>query len=153
VRSFRIKVNDRLYTVEIEGPPIPSGPTSVTVNGRTFQVEVERETPVEAKEPAVVVRPPGQERAGAPPPPTSTRARSGAPTAIGAKQVIAPMPGKIVAIKVQAGDKVGYGDELCVLEAMKMEQSIRATREGVVKEVKVSVGQVVPYGSVLIEFE
>jgi biotin carboxyl carrier protein len=63
------------------------------------------------------------------------------------------MPGKIVAIKVKVGDRVNYGDELCVLEAMKMEQSIRATQEGVVKEIKVSVGQVVSYGSVLIEFE
>ena len=149
MRSFRIKVNDKLYTVDIEGSPMESGPIWVTVNGRTFQVEMESETPVEVKGPAVAVRPAGQEKGETPLSPASTRAR---PVA-SAKQVIAPMPGKIVAIRVQVGDRVSYGGELCVLEAMKMEQSIRATQEGVVKEIKVTVGQVVSHGSVLIEFE
>ena len=151
VRSFRLRVNDKLYTVEIEGPP--QAPTSVTVNGQAFQVELERETPAEVRGPAVAARPAQPEGRESPAPPTPTRARPGAPIAIGAKQVTAPMPGKIVAIKVKVGDRVKYGDELCALEAMKMEQSIRATQEGVVKEIKVTVGQVVPYGSVLIEFE
>ena len=147
VRSFRLRVNDKLYTVEIEGPP--QAPTSVTVNGQAFQVELERETPAEVRGPAVAARPAQPEGRESPAPPTPTRARPGA----SAKQVTAPMPGKIVAIKVKVGDRVKYGDELCVLEAMKMEQSIRATQEGVVKEIKVTVGQVVSYGSVLIEFE
>ncbi len=149
VKSFRIKVSDKLYTVEIEGPP--QAPTAVTVNGQTFEVEVVRGAPIEGKGPTVGASLAGEARAEtpAPPPPTTTGQRPAA----SAKQVTAPMPGKIVAIKVQVGDKVGYGDELCVLEAMKMEQSIRATQAGVIEEIKVVVGQVVPYGSLLMEFQ
>ena len=147
VRSFRIKVNDRLYTVEIEGPP--QAPTSVTVNGQTFHVEVEREAHGEVKGPEPTTRPAGPEKVEVSAPATPVRARP----EVSARQVTAPMPGKIVAIKVEVGDRVSYGDELCVLEAMKMEQSIRATQEGVVKEIKVAVGESVSHGSVLIEFE
>ena len=66
-----------------------------------------------------------------------------------AGEVIAPMPGKILAVNVEVGDRVQYQDVLCTLEAMKMENEIMATGEGVIKEVKVSEGQDVLYGDVL----
>ena len=58
-----------------------------------------------------------------------------------AHNVIAPMVGKIVDIKVKVGDQVKEDDEIDVLEAMKMEMPIVAPASGVVKEIKVSVGQ------------
>ena len=58
-----------------------------------------------------------------------------------AHNVIAPMVGKIVDIKVKVGDQVKEDDEIAVLEAMKMEMPIVAPASGVVKEIKVSVGQ------------
>ncbi len=56
----------------------------------------------------------------------------------------APMPGKIIAVEVEAGQKVKQGDTLMVLEAMKMEHSINAPRDGVVDEVHFSENDLVP---------
>jgi biotin carboxyl carrier protein len=58
-----------------------------------------------------------------------------------AQNVTSPMVGKIVDIKVKVGDRVQEDDEVAVLEAMKMEMPIVAPISGVVKEIRVSVGQ------------
>lgn len=71
----------------------------------------------------------------------------------GNKSIKAPMQSTVVKLAVAAGDKVVEGDQILVLEAMKMEQSISSPRDGVIKAVKVSVGETVPSGTVLIEFE
>jgi biotin carboxyl carrier protein len=68
------------------------------------------------------------------------------------KAVRAPIPGVIVSIGVQPGDEVTAGQELCVLEAMKMNNAIRASRAGQVATVYVSVGQHVKHHEVLIEY-
>jgi biotin carboxyl carrier protein len=65
----------------------------------------------------------------------------------------APMPGKIVEIKVKAGDTVKEDDELVVLEAMKMENLIYAPAGGTVKEVKVVAGQNVVTSQVILIIE
>ena len=67
--------------------------------------------------------------------------------------VISQMPGKIVEIKVKPGDKVTEGQELCVIEAMKMQMPVMSAHNGSVKEVKVEVGQGVKKGDVLVEIE
>jgi len=69
------------------------------------------------------------------------------------KSIKAPMQSTVVKLAVAAGDKVVEGDQILVLEAMKMEQSISSPRDGVIKAVKVLVGETVPSGTVLIEFE
>ena len=74
-------------------------------------------------------------------------------TGAGNKSIKAPMQSTVVKLSVAAGDKVVEGDQVLVLEAMKMEQSISSPRDGVIKAVKVSVGETVPSGTVLIEFE
>ena len=71
----------------------------------------------------------------------------------GDKSIKAPMQSTVVKLAVNAGDKVVEGDQILVLEAMKMEQSITSPRDGVIKTVKVAVGETVPSGTVLIEFE
>ena len=65
----------------------------------------------------------------------------------------APMPGRVIAVKVAPGDTVGRGDELFVVEAMKMENAVRAPREGRVKTVAARVGDMVSPGVVLVELE
>ncbi len=65
--------------------------------------------------------------------------------------VIAPLPGKIIDIKVKVGDKVAAGQEVVVLEAMKMENSITSDFEGVVKQILVNVGDNVQTDAVLVE--
>lgn len=65
----------------------------------------------------------------------------------------APMQSTVVKVSVKEGDKVLEGDQILVLEAMKMEQSINASRDATIKSVKVSVGETIPAGTLMVEFE
>jgi 3-methylcrotonyl-CoA carboxylase alpha subunit len=65
----------------------------------------------------------------------------------------APMPGKVTAVKVAAGQAVVKGQELLVVEAMKMENALRAPKDGRVKAVLAEIGDMVVPGVVLIELE
>ena len=64
-----------------------------------------------------------------------------------------PMPGRVIAILVRPGDRVSAGDEVCVVEAMKMEQSVRAHQDGVVKTVYVEPMDRVAANAPLVELE
>jgi glutaconyl-CoA/methylmalonyl-CoA decarboxylase subunit gamma len=66
--------------------------------------------------------------------------------------VIAPIPGVVLSILVKAGDDVELGQELCILEAMKMRNAIRSPRVGKIKELHIMPGQPVNHGDYLIEF-
>jgi biotin carboxyl carrier protein len=61
------------------------------------------------------------------------------------------MPGQVLRILVTEGQTVKNGDSLVVLEAMKMEQTIRTTIDGVVRSILVDIGQVVAPGQMLVE--
>lgn len=69
------------------------------------------------------------------------------------KELQAPMPGRIVNIVVSVGQEVNVGDEILSLEAMKMENVLKAEGTGIVKEIFASPNQVVEKGQVIIEFE
>ncbi len=73
--------------------------------------------------------------------------------ASGPAPLIAPMPGMIVRVGVQVGDAVQPGQSLVVMEAMKMENELRATSAGTVKAVLAVVGMAVEKGAVLLELE
>ena len=65
----------------------------------------------------------------------------------------ATMPGKVIAVKASPGQAVKKGDEVVVVEAMKMENALRAPRDGTIKTVTVKVGDMVGPGTVLVELE
>jgi 3-methylcrotonyl-CoA carboxylase alpha subunit len=67
--------------------------------------------------------------------------------------VRAPLPGKIIDLKVKAGDSVSKGQPLLVLEAMKMEHTLAAPADGTIKSVRYAVGEQVTEGAELVEFE
>jgi pyruvate carboxylase subunit B len=71
----------------------------------------------------------------------------------GPRPVRAPMPGMIVRTDVEAGERVAAGQGVVVMEAMKMENELKAETAGVVARVLVTAGQAVEKGTVLIEFE
>lgn len=74
-------------------------------------------------------------------------------TNTGASQIKAPMPGLVLDVAVQVGDSVAKGDKVLVLEAMKMENIIKASGDGIVARILVSKGQTVDKNQILIEFE
>jgi biotin carboxyl carrier protein len=80
------------------------------------------------------------------------RTRGGAAASAG--QVLkAPMPGRVVFVRVAVGQAVEPGDSLVILEAMKMENEFKAGVRGTVKEIRVEVGQTVNPGDVLLVIE
>jgi biotin carboxyl carrier protein len=68
------------------------------------------------------------------------------------KAICAPIPGTIVSVSAREGNEVSIGQELCVLEAMKMKNAIRSPRKGTIAAVHVSPGQTVQHHAVLVEF-
>ncbi|MFI4969471.1 MAG: acetyl/propionyl/methylcrotonyl-CoA carboxylase subunit alpha [Lysobacterales bacterium] len=76
-----------------------------------------------------------------------------ASNAASSNDVVAPMPGRIVLVKAKTGDEVGEGQELVVMEAMKMELSLKASRAGRIESVQASVGDFVEADAVLVKLE
>ena len=68
-------------------------------------------------------------------------------------ELIAPMPGLIIAINVEVGQKINQDDPLVILEAMKMENILTSPVDGVIESINVNVQQTVEKNSVLIKFE
>jgi len=67
--------------------------------------------------------------------------------------IIAPMPGLILDIMVKAGDEVEEGQSILILEAMKMENVIKAEGAGTVKSINKDVGATVEKGTIIVEME
>ena len=69
------------------------------------------------------------------------------------RYLLCPMPGLVMALGVKAGDKVEAGQALATVEAMKMENILRAEKSGTIKEVRASVGESLAVDAVILEFE
>ena len=140
MEDFKFKIAGKNYTtkvVEEEG-----GSLLVTVNGKTYQVEMPGRTPA----PKPVIRPAGGVAAAPVAAPAAAAPASDT-------TVVAPLPGTITKVVAKAGQKVKKGNVLVVMEAMKMANDIVAEANGTVKAVSVSEGQSVNQGDVLIEFQ
>lgn len=138
--NYQIKGVD--YNVKIQG--VEDNIAKVEVNGIEFDVVMEKPIP----QPKPVVRPVVA--------PVKTveapkAAKETAPAGVSAVQ--APLPGTIVDVKVQVGQEVKKGQTVVVLEAMKMENNIDAERDGKVAEIRVSKGDTVMEGTILVTIE
>lgn len=127
----------------------------VTLNNRTYEVEVEEGKAMlvdeyEAYAPAAPAPVAAAPVAAAPATaPAAPAAPAGAALAAG-EVVKSPMPGNILKINVAHGQKVNEGDVLIVLEAMKMENEIVATKSGTVAQIVTAKGAVVETGAPLV---
>ena len=119
---------------------------NVTVNGQTYEVSVEEVTGGAA---------PARAAAPAAPRAAARAATKAAPKAVAGAGTPskAPMPGTILDVKVKVGDTVKNGQAVCVLEAMKMENEIPATKDGKITSVLASKGASVNTGDVLVTIE
>ena len=124
----------------------------VTLNGRTYEVEVEQGKAMLLDEYEAVA--PAAAPAAAPAPvaaPVSAAAPAAAPAApVSGDAITAPMPGNILKVNAAVGQTVKEGDVLVVLEAMKMENEIMAPRNGTVAQVLVQKGATVDTGATLV---
>jgi 3-methylcrotonyl-CoA carboxylase alpha subunit len=135
-----VRLDGRSHTLVVLGEP--PGPLRLEVGGRLRTFHCVRDGDLVHLFWAGVVYRVRIEREGHRPAP---RAAAGS--------LEAPMPGKVIAIKAAPGQAVRKGDELLVIEAMKMENALRAPRDGVVKAVRAAVGDLVNPGAVLVELE
>ena len=146
MKTYRFKINGNDYEVAINS--VEGKNASVTVNGTAYQVELEEApaAPVQAPVAAPAASAPAQSPAPAPAAaPTAPAAAAGS-----GKAVTSPLPGVIIAVKVNVGDKVKAGQEVAVLEAMKMENSIEATQDGTVTAINVAKGDSVLEGAPIV---
>ena len=142
MKEVRVKIGERWYTVEVEEPLV--SPARVTVEGETFLVDVDTDSVQRRTRPAGFRAP-----ASAPP----ARSSAPAPSASSDSIITSPMSGKVLAIRVKPGSAVASGEEVCVVEAMKMEQSIRAPRAGTVKKIHVKPLDQVQIHAPLVELD
>ena len=144
VTRFRVRVGDNWYNVEVGD--LSRSPVQVNVDGEIFAVEVEglpghssvRPRRGRTQTPGILV------------PPPASRVN---PTSGDGNFIRSPMPGRVISILVRPGDRVSVGQEVCVVEAMKMEQSIRSPQNGVVKEIRVQPMDSVRTNDPLMELE
>ena len=126
----------------------------VTLNNRTYEVEVEAGQAMLLDEYEAVA--PAAAPAAAPAPaaataPAAPAAPAAAPVVTGAGEPVnAPMPGTILKVNVTQGQAVKEGEVLCILEAMKMENEIMASKGGTVTQVLVAKGSIVDTGAPLV---
>ena len=145
MKTYKFKINGNQYDVAINS--VEGKNASVTVNGREYQVELEEGAA--AAVPAAPVAAPVQSATAQVAPAASAQAPKPAATGAG-KAVTSPLPGVIISVKVNVGDVVKAGQEVAVLEAMKMENSIEATHDGTVTAVHVAKGDSVLEGASIV---
>ena len=134
---MRLKVNNAWYDVQVGD--VYQSPVEVVVDGETYLVEMGtagaaslprmRQAP-KVEQPGLRGITEGDERV-----------------------IRCPLPGKVVSVMVTKGQVLEAGDEICVLESMKMEQTVRMAKGGTVKNIKMKVGQAITAGSPMIELQ
>ena len=123
-----------------------------TLNGKKYEVEIERVDEYRPLDRGAQASAPAPILAAAPAPkaaPAPAAAPAAPAGAAGAVAVTAPMPGKILAVKANAGQAVKKGDVIMVLEAMKMENDIVAPQDGTVASINAAAGDAVEAGATL----
>jgi biotin carboxyl carrier protein len=142
MKKFSFTIRGNQYDVNIKN--IEDDIADIEVNGTRYEVEIHRAVK-QAKTPKLM-------RSKIEPLEHGEKARTSSPTEKkGAGIVKAPLPGTILEVKVRQGDTVKIGDTLLIMEAMKMENNIKADRHGKVEAIKVNVGDSVLEGEVLLE--
>ena len=143
MKNYKFKINGTEYSVdinEVEGQEI-----SLDVNGTPYKVSVDKEMK-QQKQVVMQTRKAPQVAAATAGP---VQKASSAAASKGSK-VTTPLPGTILDVFVNVGDKVKAGQTVVLLEAMKMENNIEADVEGTITEVKVRKGDSVLEGDVMV---
>ncbi len=145
--QYKFKINGNEYNVAINS--VEGNIADVTVNGASYKVEMENApaVPAQTASPA-----PAPVQTSAPAPVQAAPAAAPAPSApAGAgKPVTSPLPGVIIEVSVKVGDAVKAGQQVAVLEAMKMENAIETVSAGTVTAIHVNKGDSVLEGAPIV---
>ena len=129
-KTFHILKDNKSYNAELVKVDKETKTYTIKVNGKTHQIAIKDEMDILLEKMGL---------------------NNLAATKV--KDLKAPMPGLIVRILVNPGDEVKKGDPLIILEAMKMENTIKAAGDGVVAAIKATKGEAVEKGHILIAFK
>jgi biotin carboxyl carrier protein len=157
MQRYTIEIAGTAYTIDVQ--ELGADRFRVLVGGESFDVRLAQDADLPAATtareivgngaPAPAVRPAAQVLPATPRPaaaPLSMNGHRGG-------ELVAPLPGTILSIAVAPGARIERGQELLVLEAMKMKNTIRAPQAGVVAEVLVHDGQTVRHGDLLLRIQ
>ncbi len=148
MKQYKIKINANTYDVTVGGID-ENGKASVSVNGKEHIVEIEKGSMPAA--PANPVRTPAAAPAANADTATPIANATPAPVATAAgRDIVSPLPGVIIGINVNVGDKVAAGQTVATLEAMKMENTIEAETAGTVQAIHVQKGDSVLEGAKIV---
>ena len=142
MQKINFNINGKHYEATIA--EIEHNVAEVELNGKKYTVDVERSEAVSVPHIATPAAAPAAAPVAAP-------AAAPRKVAAGANSVTAPLPGGVVAVKVKAGDAVKAGQQLLIIEAMKMENEVLAPADGTVSAVHVAAGQAVQQGDALVD--
>ncbi|HEX7502308.1 MAG TPA: biotin/lipoyl-containing protein [Acidobacteriota bacterium] len=154
MNEYVLTINQKEYRAEVG--EINAEYALIHVNGREFRVDLKQlglsklmpvAVPVAESRPAAPLAPLAAGIAPAPAAPPAAAASTGEASSL----VKAPLPGLIIDVKVHEGEKVKAGQNIIVMEAMKMENQIQATTDGTVKKIFVKKGDNVAEGNAMVE--
>ncbi len=165
MRRYRLEIRGREFVIDVDD--LAANRFAVTVGEESYEVELagDQDLPEATITPAFApAHAPGSLHAA--PLDTGTAATTRKPSSPAAAVVVprkpaagggvgtlaAPMPGVVLEVNVKPGDNVVRGQQIAILEAMKMQNSIKSPRAGTIAEVCVAAGQAVGHGDALVRF-
>lgn len=134
--DYNIKIGDKSFEVTIDD--INKRPIVVHVNGQEFLVTPELKTKID--EPTIT-------------PINVLKHTTTNEFGMQNNTLVAPLPGTVIEVFVKPGDEIETGQVVLIIEAMKMKNSIRSIKDGLVSKVLVSAGQTVAHKQALVEFQ
>lgn len=148
MKEYKFKINGNEYKVAVDN--IENNVATVSVNGTNYNVELENDMSGPKPVKPVQVAPATYQAT----PQAAPVQVSPAPAASGSEvQLKSPLPGTVLEVKVNEGDAVREGQTVMVLEAMKMENNIDASKSGVIKRIIKRPGDSVMEGDLLLTIE
>ena len=154
MRRYTLNISGKDYVVDVQETDFDQ--FEVQVGGQSYSVSLTEDQSVGGVSAAPAAAP-----VAAAPAPAASAPKAAAPKAAAPKKpaggggkgaLKAPMPGVILEVNVKAGDKVTRGQQVAVLDAMKMHNVIGAPHDGTIAEVCVAAGQNVGHGDVIVTF-
>lgn len=144
-RKVKVLIEGKEYIVEVGD--LTARPITAIVDGIYYQVEIEEEETSRAvPSPQTIAKSSSQ-------PPPQKSAQTPSQPQLTANAITAPLPGDVIDILVKPGEQISTGQAVCVVEAMKMKNTIRSPRDGRVASIDITKGEAVNFGDVLMTFE